>query len=151
MSLRGLPFLSGNAKRHREWKAACVEVHTSVDGYIECALSEHIRSQKRSRIPQSIDAVEDAAAVEEERPISFLHELVKETQDRQFIRDQIISVFFPARDATAIAISDCFFLLARHPQVWTRLRVEVLGHHELTTFESLKSMKYLQAVLNESK
>ncbi len=35
MSLRGLPILWGNAKRDREWKAACAEVHAVVDQYVE--------------------------------------------------------------------------------------------------------------------
>ncbi len=151
MSLRGLPFLWGNAKRDRDWKAACAEVHAVVDDYIERAILEQTRSQDKSKPEKSYDAADDASPGDQSRPISFLHELVKETIDRQFIRDQIISLFLSARVATAIAISDLFFLLARNPQVWTKLRTEVLSHDEEITFESLKSMRYLQAVLNESK
>ncbi len=148
MSLRGLPFLWGRATRDREWKEACAEVHAVVDRYIERAFSKQLGNKAQQH---GSDRADDTLPADHERPFSFLNELSKETQDRQFIRDQIISVFFPARDTTAIAISDLFFQLARNPLVRTKLRAEVLVHDEPVTFESLKSMKYLQAVLNESK
>lgn len=148
MSLRGLPFLWGRATRDREWKEACAEVHAVVDRYIDRALSRQLNGKP---LQHSSDRVGDTLLVDHERPFTFVDELCKETQDRQFIRDQIISVFFPARDATAIAMSDLFFQLARNPLVWTKLRAEVLVKDEPVTFESLKSMKYLQAVLNEGK
>lgn len=154
MSLRGLSFLWGRATRDREWKEACAETHGVVDKYIERALAEKADSEaKSSPSKDTSETVDSDGSIpgDQKRPISFLHELVKETSDRQFIRDQIISLFFPARDASAIAISDLFFQLARNPGVWTKLRSEVLNHEEPLTFESLKTMKYLQAVLNESK
>ena len=153
MSLRGLSFLWGRATRDREWKEACAETQAVVDRYIEHALSEKADSEAKSLPQDSSDTIDADSSIpaDQKRPVSFLHELVKETNDRQFIRDQIISLFFPARDASAIAISDLFFQLARNPRVWTELRSEVLSHDEPITFESLKSLKYLQAVLTESK
>lgn len=151
MSLRGLPFLWGRATRDREWKEACAATHAVIDKYIERALSEKVNSEAKFSPQRNSDTTDNAIPVDQRRLVSFLHELVKETKDRQFIRDQIISLFFPARDAIAIAISDLFFQLARTPRVWTKLRAEVLSHNGPMTFENLKSMKYLQAVLNESK
>ena len=151
MSLRGLPFLCGGTTRDREWKEACAATHAVIDKYIERALSEKIDSEAKLSPQRSSDMTDNAIPVDQKRIVSFLHELVKETKDHQFIRDQIISLFFPARDAIAIAISDLFFQLARNPRVWTELRAEVLSHNGPMTFENLKSMKYLQAVLNESK
>ena len=138
MALRSVPWLFGRATQDREWRAACAEVHALVDRCIDRALDEEAKL-----------AANEGKALE--RPFSMLHELVKETKDRSFIRDQIISIFFPARDATAIAISDLFFLLARHPAVWKKLRMEVLKNARTLTFENLKSMRYLQIVLRESK
>ena len=54
------------------------------------------------------------------------------------------------QDTTASLLSNVFFLLARHSDVWRKLRAEVLsiGSSELH-FEQLAKMKYLHNVLNE--
>jgi hypothetical protein len=43
--------------------------------------------------------------------------------------------------------------MARHPEVYRKVREEVLAVGEDTplTYETLRTMKYLDAVLNESK
>ena len=54
----------------------------------------------------------------------------------------------PAHDAAATALTNVFFNLARHPQVWTKLRKEVLALEPVEiTFENLKGLKYMQRVL----
>jgi len=59
-------------------------------------------------------------------------------------------VYFPARDTAYVGISDVFFQLARHPEVWQRLRAEVLTISQPLSFEYLKSLKYVQSVISES-
>lgn len=62
-----------------------------------------------------------------------------------------MNVFFPARDSTAIGVSNVFFQLARHPRVWDKLRKEVVDIAPgALTIELLNSMKYLRNVINES-
>lgn len=82
----------------------------------------------------------------------LLDDLVKETQNRDELRDITLNLFIGARDAPAVAISNVFFCLARYPHVWARLRQEVVavGDRRLT-FEVLKSMTYLRYVINESR
>jgi cytochrome P450 len=78
-------------------------------------------------------------------------QMVKTTDDKRFIRNEVMNVFFPARDTAAILTSNVLFMLARHTDVWDKLRAEVLGiGSEKLTFELLKSLKYMQAVMNES-
>ncbi|MCJ1311316.1 hypothetical protein MMC25_004987 [Agyrium rufum] len=81
----------------------------------------------------------------------LLNELVKVNKDRADILNQLLNIFMPAHDAAAIALTNIFFNLARHQEVWNRLRAEILGigSAELT-FERLKSLKYLQYVINET-
>lgn len=79
----------------------------------------------------------------------FLDELIKENQDRNFIRDQLLNVFFPARDSSAIGASCILFLLARHPKVWEKLRAEVKDVEEPLTHDILKSLRYVHQVINE--
>ena len=81
--------------------------------------------------------------------LAFVDQLASETRDRRFLRDQILNAFFPARDSAAIGASCLFFLMARHPSVWTKLRASVSHIQGSITYETLKSCKYLSWVLYE--
>ena len=50
-----------------------------------------------------------------------------------------------------MGLSGVCFLLARHPDVWKKLRTEVLLMNGPVTYDTLKSLKYMRCVLNESK
>ena len=93
----------------------------------------------------------DVEKAGEERYI-FLHELVKQTSDPLRIRSELLNILLAGRDTTASLLSDVWFVLARRPDVWQKLRTEVdaLGG-EPPTYQQIKDMKYLRAVLNESK
>ena len=128
-------FLLGTQRKY--WKT-CLEVHSIVDKYIDRAFE-----RKASRSSTS----------EKESPQKcvLLDELVEMGADRIDIRDQCLGVFFPARDTTALGVSNVFFFLARHPDVWRKLRAEVLSIDQPLTFEYLKSLKCLRYVINESR
>ena len=54
------------------------------------------------------------------------------------------------RDTTAGTLSWTFYELARHPEIFNRLREEIIEHVGLEraqTYGDLKSMKYLQVRL----
>ena len=93
----------------------------------------------------------DLEKAEEGRYI-FLHELVKQTSDPVQIRSELLNILLAGRDTTASLLSDVWFVLARRPDIWQKLRAEVdeLGG-EPPTYQQIKDMKYLRAVLNESK
>ncbi|KAB8272177.1 cytochrome P450 [Aspergillus minisclerotigenes] len=81
-----------------------------------------------------------------------LHELVRQTKDRIRVRDELINVLIAGRDTTAGLLSNLFFVLAKRPDVWAKLRAEVettLGGR-LPTYDDLRNMKYLRHCLNES-
>jgi Cytochrome P450 len=80
----------------------------------------------------------------------FLNELAKETDDREELRDQILNVLLAGRDTTASLLSNMFWELARHPEIYDKLREEisVLKGRE-PTYEELKDMRYLRFCLNE--
>ena len=80
-------------------------------------------------------------------------ELVERTTNVNDIRNQLLNVFLPAHEAAGVALTNVFFNLARNPQVYQKLRVEILATGEDSadwTFERLKSLKYLQYVINET-
>ena len=119
------------------YKKACEEVHEVIERYIDRAMCKHSSSVAKS----SVDEVP--------RKCVLLDDLVEAGIERSEIRDQVLGVFFPARDTTAIAIGNIFFYLARDPRVWKELRAEVLAIDQPLTFEYLKSLKYLHHVINE--
>ena len=135
------------SKRDIEWQQAGTEVHAIIDEYVARALEQYYLADS-AIIPSTGDSLIMTSGA---RSFSMLHELVKDTQDRRFLRDQLLNVFIPARDSSAIGLSDLFFNLARHPEVWRKLRSEVLEIDQPLTFDLLKSMSYLQCVLRESK
>ena len=114
-------------------------VHAVVDQYIDKAIA---RQNKRHDLEKPLIDVSKRYIV--------LDELVHAVRDRVEIRNQILNIFLPARDATGIGLSGVCFLLARHSRVWQRLRAEVLSLKGPVTFEVLKSLKYMRFVLNES-
>ncbi|TGO38021.1 hypothetical protein BHYA_0084g00130 [Botrytis hyacinthi] len=90
---------------------------------------------------------------EENHGYILLHEMAKETDDRRELRNQTLQVFLAGHEATAIGVGNAIFWLRRNQKVWGKLRREVLEHKEKDeelTFESLKGMRYLQWVVNET-
>ena len=123
-----------------EWRRACTHVHEIFDHYIDRAIAQ------RDEI-----AANQSTASQHIEPFSMLSELVKETSDREFLRDQLLNVFIGAKDTATIGISDVLFNLARNPRVRKKLREEVLQVNQPLSFEPFKSMRYLQCVLHESR
>ena len=63
-----------------------------------------------------------------------------------------MSTLLAGRDTTACTLSWLTYELAYHPDVYAKLREEVLAHlgtDGRPTYEDLKSMKYMQWCLNE--
>ena len=114
------------------------DTHARIDRYIDAALRKRQDTMKTQFSEPSAHT-----------SYAFIDQLVYETQDRQFLRDQLLNVFFPARDSSAIGASCVFFVLARNPEAWEKLRKEIMHIKQPITFELLKSMKYLTWVLNE--
>ena len=61
----------------------------------------------------------------DERRYIFLHELVKQTSDPVQIRSELLNILLAGRDTTASLLSDVWFILARRPDIWQKLRTEV--------------------------
>ncbi|PMD38396.1 cytochrome P450 alkane hydroxylase-like protein [Hyaloscypha variabilis F] len=133
-------LLKGSEK---QCKKTCAEVHAIIDGYIdeEMELQAKLKTQGKE-----LDTDGDSAY-----GYVLLRELVKQTDDKEYIRSELANIFFPARDTAAMLTRNVIFMVARRPEVWDKLRAEVLaiGDAELT-FELLKTLKYTHAVMNET-
>ncbi|KAI9657902.1 MAG: hypothetical protein M1821_002559 [Bathelium mastoideum] len=128
-------FFAGERKNFDQDVA---RVHAYVDTYVNRAL------QHTTEHPNRKDDCSSTTYI-------LAREMGKEVFDKVELRHQLLNVFFPARDTIAIAVSIIFFHLARYPEVYKRLRDEVLSiaDRELT-FELFKSMTYFRQVFNES-
>ncbi|KAK8040017.1 cytochrome P450 [Apiospora rasikravindrae] len=81
----------------------------------------------------------------------FLRELAKATKDRRVIRDELLNILLAGRDTTASLLSNLFFVLARRPDVWAKLKADVaVLEGRPPTYETLKKLKYVRYCLNES-
>ncbi|KAJ5674272.1 hypothetical protein N7462_009711 [Penicillium macrosclerotiorum] len=87
---------------------------------------------------------------------NFLDALAADTQDPKVLRDNVLNLLLAGRDTTASLLSSTFYFLARHPNVWRKLRLEVLKQFgdrskpmsEITR-DKLKDLTYLRYVVNE--
>jgi cytochrome P450 len=80
----------------------------------------------------------------------FLEELAKTGYSEKKIQDELLNILLAGRDTTASLLAHLWYVLARRPDVFKKLRAEVLslGDRE-PSFEQVKEMKYLQYCMNE--
>ena len=83
---------------------------------------------------------------------AFLHELEKVSDDKQFLRDALLTFFFAGVDAAAALLTNLFFILAKRPDIWQGLRHEAEAlHGEKPDMGQLRSLGYHQSCLKECK
>ncbi|KAF2300791.1 hypothetical protein GH714_015822 [Hevea brasiliensis] len=75
--------------------------------------------------------------------------------DDKYLRDIVISFLLAGRDTVASGLTSFFWLLSQHPEVESAIREEserVMGptHGQLTSYEKLRDMHYLNAAIYES-
>jgi len=103
-----------------------------IEPYVDIAISD------QSEKPETGNLVEALAHV---------------TKDRKVLRDQLLNTLLAGRDTTAATLSWLFLELSYQPELYAKLREEVLsvlGTDRTPTYTDLKDMKYLQNCLNES-
>lgn len=131
--------------RDKKFRDSCATVHAYADKFVAQAL-EYRRSQ--ASLPEEKRNLDDGTR----QKYVFLNELAKDTDDPILLRDQIVNMLLAARDTTAGLLAFVFFMLARRPEVFAKLREDVLEHYcEPLTYEAIMDMKYLRYVLHESK
>ncbi|KAG1763959.1 cytochrome P450 [Suillus occidentalis] len=84
---------------------------------------------------------------------TLVDHLVNLTSDFKIIKDETLNILLAGRDTTASTLTSAMYLLAMHPEFLARLREEIISKVGLTrrpTYDDIKEMKYLKAVLNET-
>jgi cytochrome P450 len=125
---------------NKQWIHDKKFVHDFVDYYVQKGLAK--RSQLLQEKPNS----------DKSGRYIFLDELVRQTTDPIRIRSELLNILLAGRDTTASLLTNVWFILSKRPDIWQKLQAEVaqLDDTAQPTFEQLKDMKYLKALLNES-
>lgn len=130
------------------WLKAVQEVHDFVDGHITDTYKD-IETRKKL-----IAAGEDVGPERQD----LLWYMASHDSDHEDLRSQLSLLLVPNNDTTSIFISNAIWHLARHPEMWSRCREEVLAQVgpnpddaiDKLTFSALRGMKFLMACLDET-
>ncbi|KAI0118045.1 putative cytochrome P450 alkane hydroxylase [Hypoxylon sp. NC0597] len=132
------------AHRDKKFRDSCGIVHAYADKFVSQALEYR---RKQATFPSEKKDTDEGGR----QKYVFLNELAKDTDDPILLRDQIVNMLLAARDTTAGLLAFVFFMLARRPDVWAKLRADVLEHYcEPLTYEAIMDMKYLRYVVHET-
>ncbi|KAF8516458.1 cytochrome P450 [Hysterangium stoloniferum] len=99
----------------------------------------------RSRAKRDADGAEDESTV--------LGYLLTITDDTKLLVDETLNLLIAGRDTTASLLSFTTYCLTLHPEVRSKLREEILstvGPDRSPTYDEIRGMRYLRAVLNET-
>ncbi|KAJ6589962.1 cytochrome P450 [Mycena vulgaris] len=91
-------------------------------------------------------------AKDEDEGASLLDDLLKSTSDPKVLKDEILNILIAGRDTTMSVLTNVIYFLSVSPAVIEKLRAEiteVMGDGR-PTYDNIKQMKYLRAVLNET-
>ncbi|KAI1794078.1 cytochrome P450 monooxygenase pc-2 [Ganoderma leucocontextum] len=129
------------------WKDKVLPHKAGVDKIINPILEDALQKK----------AEKAAAGLVESKEISdddtLLSSLLKVTDDRQLIRDEISNILLAGRDTTACTLTFAVYRLAEHPDILGRLREEILsimGPSRRPSYDDIRNMKFLRAVINET-
>ncbi|KAH8119743.1 cytochrome P450 monooxygenase pc-1 [Phellopilus nigrolimitatus] len=130
------------------WKDKTQEDMKVINTFIEPILQEAVTKKK---------ALKGTGAMQEKKEIeegaTLLDHLINYTEDTKILRDEILNIMIAGRDTTAATLAFALYCLAMHPEVLKRLREEILtvvGSERNPTYDDLKEMKFLRAVINET-
>jgi cytochrome P450 len=138
-------------------------IHDIVDYYVDKALARQQQQQQQRKLSLTeeeklIDSDSSPSSSSSSKYI-FLDAMVSETQDRKTLRDQMLHLLLAGRDTTASLLSSCFFYLSRRPDVWHKLRADILSvfppdetsadETSEITIERIREVRYLKLFLNE--
>lgn len=138
-------FLAFSA--NRRFNQACKTVHDFADKFVHNALAHRASEEEEEEA-----GVEQKKRKQPGNRYVFLTELAKVTTDPRRLRDELLNILLAGRDTTASLLSNTFHVLARRPDIWSRLQVEVAQlHGQKPDYDTLRNMKYVKHLLNECK
>ncbi|PYH66566.1 cytochrome P450 [Aspergillus vadensis CBS 113365] len=133
-------------RRDRKAEEANRICHKLVEQFVDSAL--RVREQSSNQREFTVENSHDAKG---KKNYLFLHSLAQQTGDRRRIRDELMNILLAGRDTTASLLSNLFFMLAKNPRIWNKLREEVAFlEGRPPSYEQLRNLTYVKYCLNES-
>ncbi|KAF8075954.1 cytochrome P450 monooxygenase pc-3 [Lyophyllum atratum] len=132
------------------WKDKVQEKMGPIYDFIDPILTEAVARKKAASGGEKLGANVDREVQDGE---SLIDHLINYTDDPIVLRDETLNILLAGRDTTTNSISYAIHMLAKHPLVLSRLRDEILtkiGSSRRPTYDDMKDMKYLRAVINET-
>jgi cytochrome P450 len=118
----------------RKWRESVKTIHSFADEIVADAVAEYHQG-----------------SLSKEKKYTFLHEMVSRTQDAYTLRSELLNVLLAGRDTTAGLLSNTWHVLSKRPDIFQKLKKEVDElNGERPNYASIKEMKYLRYLLNES-
>jgi len=122
----------------------CEKHKRAIRGWVDPLVARAVRIQREMKEKgQTVDPKDS----------TFLEYLATTTQDAEAVRDQLLNMLLAARDTTTALLSHTLYLFVLHPDALKKAREEVhqvLGPEGVPTAESMRKLKYVRAVLNET-
>ncbi|KAK0741959.1 cytochrome P450 [Apiosordaria backusii] len=134
----------------KEFKAHCAAVHKYAEWFVQLRLQ---------RGDKYLEGIQSETGLTSTGRYILLDELAKVTQDPVELRSQTLNILTAGRDTTASLIGWVFYFLSRHPDVFNKLREQVLqqfGPYKPSRpsgieFKELRdSIPYINSVINEA-
>ncbi|KAI0368065.1 cytochrome P450 monooxygenase pc-3 [Pilatotrama ljubarskyi] len=119
-----------------------------VDAFLQPILEDAIA--KKHAVKAQLEGKGETKADESE---TLLDHLVKLTNDPVILHDEMLNILIAGRDTTAATLTFVVYLMCLYPDVFKRLRAEILekvGPTQMPSFDDVRNMKYLRAVINET-
>lgn len=119
----------------------------------------NIGSEKRLKEAINMINILALEVIKQKRKIGFsnhrdlLSRFMCTVSDETYLRDIIVSFLLAGRDTVASALTSFFWLIAKNPQVLSKIHAEldrVMGDQELVSYDQIRELPYLQAAIYES-
>jgi len=128
------------------WSDKVAPFRKIIDNFTEPLMEEAIAKRNLESSNKGADAKDD------DENGNLLAHLVKHTQDKNILKDELVNLLVAGRDTTMCLITFAFYMLSEHPDIEKRLRQEIydkVGQTGKPTYDHMREMKYMRAFLNE--
>lgn len=133
-----------------EWRKSVKIIHKFADDIIHEAL-EARKSGHDDNVPVPPTPLSPTGTGKTHQRYTFLHELINMTQDPYTVRSELLNVLLAGRDTTAGLLANTWNVLSKRPDIFAKLQAEIgTLNGELPDYASIKDLKYLRYLLNES-
>ncbi|KAL1743862.1 cytochrome P450 [Schizophyllum fasciatum] len=141
------------------WEDKTTKPMRVVNSFIEPIVDAAIKREQERQRARGVDAdaktrqiaMEESKEVEDDD--TLLSHLVRFTSDPVVLKDETLNIMIAGRDTTAGTLSFIVYFLTQYPSVLARLREEVMtvvGRQRTPTYQDIREMKFMRAVINET-